>query len=132
MTVADGICTSAMLSKLALMVSAGRYWLTSMSRPMSVRTAATYSARFRRWNERRPGLRLSAALRSSVVSSAVASASRAGASSFFEAPRGGIIPVRSLRTTFSATSACASAFATSKLASDRPPDFERSLWQPTQ
>ena len=48
MTVAEGVCTSAMLSKPALMVSAGRYVLTSMSIPNIDRIAAAYSARFKR------------------------------------------------------------------------------------
>jgi hypothetical protein len=45
---------------------------------------------------------------------------------------GGIIPACSLRIIFSATSAFCAARATSNAASDRPPVFLVSLWQPTQ
>ena len=65
-----------MLSKLALIVSAGRYVPASMSSPNSARIAAAYSARLSRWNVRCPGLVAAAA--SSVVSSAVTSAMTRG------------------------------------------------------
>src|SRR5579871_4180225 len=48
------------------------------------------------------------------------------------APGGGIMPARSLRIIFSPTSACAGASSIAKLASDRPPAFPFSLWQPAQ
>ena len=121
-----------MLSKLALIVSEGRYDVTSMSRPKMARTAAAYSARFMRWNDRRPGFRFTTATRSTVVSSAVASAVRVAGSSFRDAVRGGIMPVRSLRMTFSVTSACSAALPASNAASDKSPALARSLWQPTQ
>jgi hypothetical protein len=41
-------------------------------------------------------------------------------------------PACSLRITFSVTSAWVAAAATSNAASDRPPLFVFSLWQPTQ
>src|SRR6185436_3770296 len=44
----------------------------------------------------------------------------------------GIMPVRSLRIIFSATSPCSSIFAASNAASVRPPALPRSLWQPAQ
>src|SRR5581483_7023916 len=45
---------------------------------------------------------------------------------------GGIMPARSLRIIFSATSAWSTTFDASKLASDKSPDFIRSLWHVTQ
>ena len=62
-----------------------------------------YSVRFRRRTRRRPGFGVAAAARSSAVSSDAASASYA-ASSGRGAPCGGIVRVRSLRTTLSQTS----------------------------
>src|SRR5258707_833270 len=47
-------------------------------------------------------------------------------------PAGGIAPVRSLRITFSHTSALAGTFAKSILSSIRPAVFSFSLWQVTQ
>ena len=44
-----------MLSKFALIVSCGRYSEASIGSDSRSRTAAVYSARFNRWNERRPG-----------------------------------------------------------------------------
>ena len=42
------------------------------------------------------------------------------------------MPTRSLRVIFSASSACCSTCAGSKLSSDMPPVFSLSLWQPKQ
>ena len=48
------------------------------------------------------------------------------------APAGGIMPARSLRIIFSATSGDSCAFIASKPASDSPPALPRSLWQVAQ
>ena len=48
------------------------------------------------------------------------------------APAGGIRPLRSLRITFSQVSAFSAGLVTSILFNASPPDFRRSLWQPTQ
>ena len=99
-----------MLSKLWLMVSGGRNDATSMSSDSMSRIEAAYSARFSRWNERRPGFGRSSAAASSFASSDAASASSV-ASGGRSLPAGGIIPARSFRMIFSETSARCSAFA---------------------
>ena len=45
---------------------------------------------------------------------------------------GGMTPVRSLRTTFSHTSGCASGLDTSSRSRLSPPVFSRSLWHVAQ
>ena len=85
-----------------------------------------YSARLRRWNIRRPGFGCTAAAVSMRVSSATASVFNASASGR-RAPGGGIMPVRSLRITFSATGAWSTASATSNATRESPPALPRSL-----
>ena len=48
------------------------------------------------------------------------------------APGGGIMPARSLRIIFSATSGCSAIFAASKPASTSSPAFMLSLWHAAQ
>ena len=131
MTVAEGICTSAMLSKLALLVSRGRKVPTSMSIPSRSFTAAAYSARLRRWKVLRPGFGSLAAIRSMVSSSCVAiSASTSGSGRGI--PEGGIIPARSLRIIFSIVGRREAASAMSKPSRTRFWMRRRSLWQRVQ
>ena len=120
-----------MLSKLALIVSWGRYLEASSGRSSRSRIAAVYSARFRRWKERRPGFGFAAALSSSWVSSDAAT-SVSVSSGGRRAPGGGIIPSRSFETIFSASTGFAGASPASKPASDMLPVFIRSLWQTMQ
>jgi hypothetical protein len=75
---------------------------------------------------------VTAAALSMVVSSDSASATARYMARERRAPGGGIMPARSLRIIFSATSACCGASPTTNDASDSPPDFPRSLWQPAQ
>src|SRR5262245_20036333 len=120
-----------MLSKPWLIVSGGRYAVTSMSTSSRSLTDCAYSARVSRWNGRHPGLGFDAAQRSMRLSSAVRSACSV-ASSGRRAPAGGIMFSRSLRMMCSAISGCSVARVTSNVASDRPPALPRSLWQPMQ
>jgi hypothetical protein len=78
--------------------------LTSTSSARRSRMALLYSARFRRWSAGAPGSNRRAADASSAASRAVVNVCRA-AGAGFGAPSGGMDPVRSLRTTFSHTSA---------------------------
>ena len=102
-----------------------------MSRSSRSRTECAYSARFNRWNGRRPGLGWIAAAASTFASSEVANCDST-ASSGRRMPGGGIMPRRSLWMIFSATSAFCSACAASKVTSDSPPALPFSLWQPMQ
>src|ERR1043166_7652376 len=91
-----------------------------------------YAWRLRRWTGAGwEGWGEAAASRSIEVSKYVASALTVAASGRW-AFGGGMAPVRSLRMTFSQTSACADGAVRSTPASDRPPVFRRSLWQGTQ
>jgi hypothetical protein len=72
--VGDSACASAMLSKLALIVSSGSHFAGIDVEVEQVLMARSYSGRFRRWNVRRPGFGFAAAAVSTVVSSAVISA----------------------------------------------------------
>ncbi len=110
MVVGDRICAAAMLSKFAILVSSGRNSPASTSRPSRSRTDCAYSARFRRWNDRRPG-EPDAALASEAASSVAARASSA-ASEGRRPPAGGIWPARTLRIIFSVTSRFSPARAT--------------------
>ena len=130
-TVAEGICTSAMLSKLALLVSSGRKVATSMSIPSRSLTAAAYSARLRRWKVLRPGFGSLAAIRSMVVSSSVTIAARSSGSGR-GIPEGGIMPARSLRIIFSIVGRRWAASAMSKPSRTRFWMRRLSLWQRTQ
>jgi hypothetical protein len=130
-SVGDSDCASAMLSKFALLVSSGSQSPAFTSRASSSRMARSYSGRFRRWNVRRPGLGDLPAAVSSVVSSALMSATCVAGSGRC-APRGGIMPACSFTMIFSATSACSTALATSNDARDSPAAGRRSLWQPAQ
>ena len=55
-SVAESACSSAMLSKLALIESSGSHEPASTVIASRSRTARAYSARFSRWNTRVPGL----------------------------------------------------------------------------
>src|SRR5437773_6377788 len=113
------------------MVSGGRNAVTSTSIPTRSRTACWYSARLSRWNGRQPGFGLSAAAASIFVSSESTNDLMTAGSGRF-AFGGGIMPARSLRIIFSATSGCCSTFAVSKPASVSPPALPRSLWHVAQ
>ena len=126
MSVGEKFCTSATLSKPRLIVSGGRNAVTSTSMPTRSRTARWYSARLRRWNGRHPGFGFSAAA-ASILFSSVSMNDWTTAASGRLAFGGGIMPVRSLRIIFSATSPCSSIVAASKLARVRPPALPRSL-----
>ena len=64
-------------------------------------TARAYSARFRRWNGREPGIGIDARRRDRCASRAPRPARRAVGRSGRRAPGGGIMPARSLRIIFS-------------------------------
>ena len=98
----------------------------STSRPSRSRTALTYSVRFRRWIAGRPGLGCAAAARSSAVSSQDANSALVAASGRGR-PGGGIAPARSLRTTFSHTSAPPPTSARSAVSSSSPAVRRRAL-----
>ncbi len=125
--VADGICTSAMLSKLALLVSSGSHESAEMVSPSTSWMLRSYSARLRRWNVRRPGLgarNAFASIRRSRVVISTSSVSPPGR----DRPGGGIIPVRNLPIIFSATSGDVEpTVSRSKPASDRLPSLRVSL-----
>ena len=108
------------------MVSGGSSADTSTSMPSSPSIAAAYSARLKRWKGRRPGFGRTAATRSIRVSIDEANAVSV-ASSGRLAPAGGIMPARSLRIIFSASSGCCSIADASNAANDKPPAFPRSL-----
>ena len=127
----DTVSTSAMLSNPAAESSGGNSALTSTSSESRSRTTLAYSVRFRRWSAGAPGSGCLTATRSSADSIEVVNVARA-ATLGFGAPSGGIMPVRSLRTTFSHTSACPSTFTGSRPSSARPPLLTRALWQLTQ
>ena len=90
-------------------------------------TARAYSARFSRWNGRQPGFGLSAAAASIRVSSASTNAGCVAASGR-RAPGGGIMPARSLRIIFSATSACCVDLRRVEPGERQLAAFLRSLW----
>ncbi len=113
------------------MVSGGRYAATSTSRLSRSRTALLYSARFRRWNGRDPGLGFAAASLS-IRDSNDDTIAVITAASGRRAPAGGIMPARSLRMIFSVSAGSCTSFAASKPASDRSPALPRSLWQVAQ
>ena len=115
-----------MLSKFALIVSCGRYSAPSTGSASRSRSAAVYSARFSRWNERLPGFGRSTAARSNWLSSDSAT-SPSNSSAGRRAPGGGIIPSRSFDTIFSANSGRDAASPASKPASDMFPVRIRSL-----
>ncbi len=130
-SIGDSNCTSAILSKLALLVSSGRYRPASISSASSSRIDPSYSAWFRRWKVRLPGIGWSAAAASSSASSASTNANSVSPAGRL-APGGGIIAARSLRTMRSATSALSAAASVSKPCKERFPVTRRSLWQRTQ
>src|SRR5476649_184864 len=113
------------------MVSGGRNAVTSTSMPSRSFTACWYSERFSRWNGRQPGFGLSAAAASIFVSSDSRNALVVTASGR-RAPGGGIMPVRSLRIIFSATSGRCAIVAASKPASTSSPECIFSLWHDAQ
>ena len=121
-----------MLSKPLLIVSGGRNEFTSTSMPSrscdrarvlgAIQALERTPARVR--VQRRPRCRC--AFRAQSTNAAH------GRGVGTAAPGGGIMPARSLRIIFSATSACLSAVAASKPASTSPPALPFSLWQPAQ
>jgi hypothetical protein len=127
----DTLSTLATLSKPSLESSPGSSTVASIGRSSRSRTALPYSVRLRRWRDGAPGLGAANAARSIVFSTVAANASsvvRSGRG----APLGGIMPVRTLRTTFSQV--CASLYApvTARASSARPPARVRPLWQVSQ
>ncbi len=130
-SVADRVCASAMLSKLALTGSSGSQSPASTSRSSRSRMACAYSARLRRWKGRLPGsgaIAAASSRRRSRISTRFSNAAASGRLG----PGGGIMPARSLRTIRSATSACSTASRTSNRSRDRLPRSVRSLWHVLQ
>ena len=121
-----------MLSKPKAPVSGGSRPAPSISSASRSRMALTYSVRFRRRTDTRPGLGCAAACASSAATSAAVNASAAAGFSGCRAVSGGICPLRSLRTTFSSTGALAPRSPRSTLSSMSPAVCSRSLWQVTQ
>ena len=120
-----------MLSKPSLESSPGRRAAASTGSASRSRTALAYSVRFSRCSAGAPGLGAAAAARS-IVASTVAASPSSVARSGRGALAGGIMPVRTLRTTFSHTCGSCPACATVSPSSARPPVFSRVLWQVTQ
>jgi hypothetical protein len=118
--------TLAMLSKPSLESSPGNSVPGSIGRSRRSRMAFAYSARFRRCSPVAPGLGAASAARSMVSAAAVATPSSA-ARSGRGAPLGGIMPVRTLRTTFSHVSGSRAASVTRRPSSVRPPACVRAL-----
>ena len=128
----DTAKTSAMLSKPWAPSSAGSNDLSSISTPSRSRIALAYSDRFRRWMAASlPGSGLASAARSSSVSTYAAKESEVALSGR-GIPGGGICPARSLRITFSHTSAPAGIFSMSTLLRISPAVLSFSLWQVMQ
>ena len=96
------------------------------------RIEAVYSARFSRWNDRRPGFGRASAAASIFVSSDAGERRRASPRAGARAPAGGIMPARSFRIIFSATSARCSAFAGSKPSRTRSPLALSASWHSRQ
>ena len=130
-SVGESACSSAMLSKFALIVSSGSQLPASTSSPSRSPMARAYSARLRRWNV--PAARVRLRRRGGVHRrlERARSAPRSVAGSGRREPGGGIMPACSLRIIFSASSACCAALAMSNAASDGPLVM-RGLWQPAQ
>ena len=131
MSAGDTLSTLAMLSKFSLESSPGSSVVASTGRSSRSRTAFAYSARLRRCRTGAPGLGLAAAARSSASSSCEVTRSSV-ARSGRGAPLGGIMPVRSFRTTFSHACGSRPTCSTSSWSSTSPPAFIRSLWQVAQ
>ena len=129
--VVEGVWTSEMLSKLLLTVSVGRNLSGSTVMSSNVFMERAYSARFSRWNVRRPGLGFAYATASILVSRASTSA-RSVSALGRRAPGGGIIAVRSFRIIFSAISPFCSGDATSNSANVKFPCCRRSPWHRVQ
>ena len=127
----ETVRTLATLSKPSASSSWGRKALASMRRASSSSMAAAYSARLSRWSATRPGLGFAAAASSSERSSQDTNPS-AAAWSGRGTPGGGIIPPRTLRTTFSHTSASPARCARSMVSNVRLAVFARWLWHVTQ
>ena len=131
MTVGDAVWTSAMLSKPALVVSAGRNVAASISMPSRSRIAREYSARFSRWKGRHPGSFARSAEASARASRVSTKAARRAASGRLD-EGGGIAPVRTFRIIFSRSSAPRNGEAASNPSRIRSPFFVFSLWHPEQ
>ena len=115
-----------MLSKPALESSAGRSGAGSISRASRSRIALAYSARFSRCTSGRPGWGDASAARSSceVSETSRACLSAAGGAGM---PGGGIMPARTLRTTFSHVSPWAPTSDRSIFSRTSPPLLARAL-----
>ena len=136
MSVVETDRTSALLSKPSASASSGgRRDSMSTSSPSRSCTALRYSKRFRRCTViGRPRRGRASAARSSSVSSQSTQATRA-ASSGRRAAGGGIIPLRTFRSTSSQSSAWAPTSSKSSPCSEigtAPRSNPRSLWQATQ
>ena len=90
-----------------------------------------YSARFSRWNERRPGFGAATETASNCPSSDTATSSSTS-SPGRRAPGGGIIPSRNFDTTFSANAGDPAADPASNPESVMFPVRIRSLWHTMQ
>src|ERR1017187_4619209 len=123
--------TSPMLSKPKPESSTGSVEPALISSASKSRMALLYSARFSRWTTGLPGLGLRAALRSSASSSHLTN-DDAAAPAGRGMPAGGIWPGRTLRTTFSNTSALPPTWVKSNASSETPPVFISWLWQVVQ
>ena len=94
--------------------------------------ALRYSARFRRCSVGRPGLGCSSGGAIELRLQPRRRRYRSAPCPAADVRRGGIAPVRSLRTTFSHASACSPTCDRSIASSARPAVFTRWLWQVTQ
>ena len=134
MSVGETDSTSAMFSKPSSSSSGGSSASGSTSSPSRSRTALLYSTRLRRCTVVRPGFGSAAAARSSSSSSQPATVSYVAASGRGR-PAGGIMPLRSLATTFSQDAAWAGTSAASSASSEigtRPARCSLSVWQVRQ
>ena len=134
MSVGETDSTSAMFSNPSSSSSGGSSASGSTSSPSRSRTALLYSTRLSRCTVVRPGFGSAVAARSSSSSSQPATASYVAASGR-RRPAGGIMPLRSLATTFSQASACAptsSASSRSREIGTVPARSPLSLWQARQ
>ena len=109
----DTVNAAAMLLKPSTAMSAGRYWLGSISTARRSFTALAYSVRFKRWTGTRPA-RCALLLSSSVLSSQPISASTSCCEGW-GMPGGGIWRPRNLRTAFSKISGCSGTDSALKL-----------------
>ena len=120
-----------MLSKPSLESSPGSSAAASIGRSSRSRTALPYSARFRRCSAGAPGFGAAAAARS-IASSIVAAKRSSVARSGRGAPLGGIMPVRTLRTTFSQVCGSRPGVRDVEHVERETAGLQRWLWQVAQ